>query len=188
MEYILLGIGLLAGIVIGYLFASKGQSSKTIESQKQLESVKSERVVLEQQLHNVHRDLEQRKREQSELTNKYERSFQEAVSWKSKHEAASVKLEEQRDELNRLQEKFTKDFEVIANKILDEKSAKFTDQNKQNLDALLNPLKERISEFQKKKINCSLRIRSNNVLKINLFHVIIRSLWIIFFPKSCNLS
>ena len=63
MEYILLGIGLLAGIVIGYLFASKGQSSKTIESQKQLESVKSERVVLEQQLHNVHRDLEQRKRE-----------------------------------------------------------------------------------------------------------------------------
>ncbi|MDC0257761.1 DNA recombination protein RmuC, partial [Crocinitomicaceae bacterium] len=38
----------------------------------------------------------------------------------------------------------------VANKILEEKSEKFTEQNKKNLDSILNPLKERIGEFQKK--------------------------------------
>jgi DNA recombination protein RmuC len=38
----------------------------------------------------------------------------------------------------------------LANKILDEKSQKFTDQNKNNLDIILNPLKERIKEFEKR--------------------------------------
>ena len=47
----------------------------------------------------------------------------------------------------KLQEKFTKDFELIASKILDEKSNKFTIQNKQNLDIILKPLQEKIQTF-----------------------------------------
>ena len=54
------------------------------------------------------------------------------------------RFEEKKGELEQLQEKFTKDFEIIANKILDEKSTKFTLQNKENLDALLKPLQEKI--------------------------------------------
>ena len=42
------------------------------------------------------------------------------------------------------------DFEIIANKILDEKSTKFTLQNKENLDALLKPLQEKIYRFEKR--------------------------------------
>ena len=41
-------------------------------------------------------------------------------------------------------------FKILANEILEEKSKKFTDQNKINLDQLLEPLKIKISEFQGK--------------------------------------
>ena len=41
-------------------------------------------------------------------------------------------------------------FKSLANEILEEKSKKFTDQNKINLDQILEPLKIKISEFQGK--------------------------------------
>ncbi len=41
-------------------------------------------------------------------------------------------------------------FKILAGEILEEKSRKFTDQNKINLDQLLEPLKIKISEFQGK--------------------------------------
>lgn len=41
-------------------------------------------------------------------------------------------------------------FEVLANKILEEKAKRFTEQNQANLGNLLNPLKEKFGEFQLK--------------------------------------
>ncbi|WP_062059030.1 DNA recombination protein RmuC [Aquimarina longa] len=56
----------------------------------------------------------------------------------------------QKEEIGKLQEKFTKEFENLANKILEEKSIKFTEQNKQNIKNILNPLQEKINVFEKK--------------------------------------
>jgi len=60
------------------------------------------------------------------------------------------KLNEQQKNLADLQQKFTLEFSLIANKILDEKSAKFTAQNQTNLDTILNPLKANIKSFEEK--------------------------------------
>lgn len=57
---------------------------------------------------------------------------------------------EQKKEVEQLQEKFTKEFENLANKILDEKSIKFTEQNKLNITNILSPLHEKIRHFEKK--------------------------------------
>ncbi|WP_396171652.1 DNA recombination protein RmuC [Flavobacterium sp.] len=57
---------------------------------------------------------------------------------------------EQKDEVEKLQEKFTKEFENLANKILDEKSSKFTEQNKENMKNILSPLQDKIQLFEKK--------------------------------------
>jgi DNA recombination protein RmuC len=43
-----------------------------------------------------------------------------------------------------------KDFKILANDIFEEKSSKFTDQNKTQLKEILDPLRDRISEFQNK--------------------------------------
>ncbi len=60
------------------------------------------------------------------------------------------KLNENKEEVEKLQDKFTKEFENLANKILDEKSTKFTEQNKENLKTILNPLQEKIKVFEDK--------------------------------------
>ncbi|NBC58813.1 MAG: DNA recombination protein RmuC, partial [Bacteroidetes bacterium] len=60
------------------------------------------------------------------------------------------KLDTQKQEVENLQEKFTKEFENLANKILDQKSQKFTTSNKENIEQILNPLKEKIKTFEEK--------------------------------------
>jgi DNA recombination protein RmuC len=57
---------------------------------------------------------------------------------------------EQKQEVNELQEKFSKEFENLANKILEEKTQKFTEQNKENLKNILSPLQDKILHFEKK--------------------------------------
>ncbi|UAM99384.1 DNA recombination protein RmuC [Polaribacter litorisediminis] len=61
-----------------------------------------------------------------------------------------LKLAEHTQEVEKLQDKFTKEFENLANKILEEKSNKFTLQNKENLKIILNPLQEKIKVFEDK--------------------------------------
>ena len=53
-------------------------------------------------------------------------------------------------ELEERQEQLRKDFELLATKILDEKSEKFTLQNKENITNILNPLQEKIKVFEQK--------------------------------------
>ncbi|RYJ45797.1 DNA recombination protein RmuC [Flavobacterium beibuense] len=60
------------------------------------------------------------------------------------------RMREQRQETEELREKFTKEFENLANKILEEKSTKFTEQNRENMKNILSPLQEKIHLFEKK--------------------------------------
>jgi len=49
-----------------------------------------------------------------------------------------------------LQQRFKLEFENIANKLLEEKSARFTEHNRIQMDVILNPLKENIKAFEDK--------------------------------------
>lgn len=60
------------------------------------------------------------------------------------------RLNDQKQELEELQNRFRIEFKNLANDILEEKSKKFTEQNREKLDALLKPLGEKINEFQKR--------------------------------------
>jgi len=60
------------------------------------------------------------------------------------------KLQESKAEAQELQKKFMTEFENLANKIFDEKTQKFTVQNKEQLGTLISPFQERIKEFEKK--------------------------------------
>lgn len=149
MDYIALFIGLVLGVVLGFLVAFLRKGSSETES----EDSKSNAIEVGTLRHTnarLQEDLTVSKSETESLRAVNQTLVQSEASWKSKHEALEEKLATQKEELNSLQERFQKDFELIANKILEEKTHKFTDENKKNLDAILNPLKERIGEFQKK--------------------------------------
>ena len=59
------------------------------------------------------------------------------------------KLNEQKQEVIAMQEKLTVQFKNLANDLLEEKSKRFTDQNRLNIEGILKPLGERIQEFEK---------------------------------------
>ena len=71
-------------------------------------------------------------------------------SSRSYYKAQQEKIADLNLERDKNQEKFNKDFELIASKILEEKTNKFTEQNRSNLDILLTPLKENIKAFEEK--------------------------------------
>ena len=64
--------------------------------------------------------------------------------------ALKEKLETQKSEMETLRKQFNLEFENIAEKILDEKTHKFTKINQENMDILLKPLGENIESFKKK--------------------------------------
>lgn len=74
----------------------------------------------------------------------------ELESTRSFYLAEKEKLAEQKVSFEQSQQKLNKDFELIANKILEEKSTRFIEQNRTNLDIILNPLKENIKAFEDK--------------------------------------
>jgi len=57
-------------------------------------------------------------------------------------------LQTQKAEVEQLQARFKTEFENIANRLLEEKSQRFTEQNAQQLHQILGPLKEKIKEFE----------------------------------------
>ncbi len=63
------------------------------------------------------------------------------------------RLQNQKVETAQLRQQFTLEFEHLATKILEEKSQKFTAQNKENIQNILTPLQERIQNFEKKVEN-----------------------------------
>ena len=74
----------------------------------------------------------------------------ESQTWKTKYELTLASSEGQKSESANLQKQLTLQFENLAQKIFDEKSTKMTDQNFRQLTGLLDPLKERIKDFEKK--------------------------------------
>ena len=77
---------------------------------------------------------------------------EEYIAYKAKAEAENKYLQQnmaaQTKEMERLNQKFTTEFENVANRILETKSERFTQLNKVNLSAILEPLGKTISEFK----------------------------------------
>src|SRR5690606_7131641 len=65
-------------------------------------------------------------------------------------QAQQEKFEEQKIEIERTKAQFNTEFQVLANKILEEKTQKFTALNQEYLGVILDPLKEKIKTFEEK--------------------------------------
>lgn len=59
-------------------------------------------------------------------------------------------LTSKNDEIILIREQMSRDFQLMANRILEEKTSKFTDTNKMNMEAILKPLSEKLVEFKTK--------------------------------------
>ncbi len=129
-------IGLIAGgILIFFVFQSKISSltkfnnNQTTLLNEQLIVEKRENGLKEQEILSMTRQITEKEATLNHL---------------------KEKLNEQKSDIEKIQEKFRIEFRNLANDILEEKTKKFTEQNSTRLNEILNPLSQKIKEFEKK--------------------------------------
>jgi len=163
MEIVFLLIGLFLGAGIIWLLLHFRYDAKRTSSDEKLR-------YLEKELETNRIDIEQKEKQIIDLNRNL--SGKEA-DLKNINE----RLLEQKSELEKIQDKFRLEFKNLANEILEEKTKKFTEQNKSNLSNLLGPLKERITDFENKvdqsnkesiDRNAALRQQINGLKELNL--------------------
>lgn len=157
MDIIFLASGFLLGGILSWLifhFYAKSKNPLTPGEMKMLQEEKNDLdVQLKVSEGKLNGHAEEIEVLRNELSTEREKSlkFSNLLSARSEElKNLNEKLEVQKKDVEELQEKFQVHFKNLANEILDEKTKKFTDQNKTNLSDILDPLKEKIVEFEKK--------------------------------------
>jgi DNA recombination protein RmuC len=174
MEFLFIVVGFIFGFVIAFLLfkLKQNQGIDTSVLDNKIIELDKEKLVLQTNFSNAEKEnrriadelktvKEQLATELSLEREKFIREINLEKEKLSKAEARLAKAEQVfqsqeeklttlKSELENVHKKYSVEFENIANKILDEKSRKFTDQNKTNLEVILNPLKEKIKDFENK--------------------------------------
>ncbi len=152
---------IVAYIIIALIFSLIGfyigKILSKLNFEKEKTHVEKEKSTLEERVSLVQHSKDMVENNYIELQKELKNSQQEKedllrlnTRQDSEIKTLQIKLEEHKAEVEKLQKKFTNDFEVLANKILEEKSNKFTEQNKENIKNILNPLQEKIKVFEDK--------------------------------------
>lgn len=161
--------GVLGG-VLGWFMARSRSLRETHGQVGQLVAEQQRTTSLEAQLSELKHLLEAERHRVLELTNSL-------ASTEADYRNLEEKLEERKQEFADMQERFTAQFKNLANDIFEEKSKRFTEQNKTNLFDLLKPLGEKIVEFEKRvedthkdtiSRNAALREQLENLQKLNV--------------------
>lgn len=136
-------ICLLIGAFLGNYFARLKNKTETGKLEERLEN-----AILQEK--NLQNRLEAISNEREAIRNEKERLNMELTRRNSEFKNLEERNREQKEEVEKIQEKFTKEFENLANKIFEDKSTKFGKQNKESLEIILNPLQEKIKSFEKR--------------------------------------
>ena len=152
MTYLIIGFisgGILGAVILYFILKSSMVSRNSYDELNHLfiksnSDLENSTLKINELSQNITKEKEINLN-QSDLMNDLKAEF-------AKVSAENTFLKAQKEETKRIQEEGTLQFENLANKILEEKSEKFTLTNKQNLDTLLKPLGENLESF-KKRVN-----------------------------------
>lgn len=165
--YILIFIaGLIIGLLIAFAIRAAGRQQlvssreRLVQEQQAIQLLQQEKLQLQKE-----KDELLGRAMQAEGANKFlEQEFQQYNNLQLEHQAvqkqmaaiqvqlenAQEKLSDQKQELEAMGEKFRFEFRNLAQGILEEKTAKFTQVNEEKMKAILDPLKTELVDFKKK--------------------------------------
>jgi len=149
--YTLAGLGLGLAFLIGWIQIS-GRSQK-IKDQEREEAINRNREsLLEVRKENemLLQRIEKSEKLENELRLLLKDSENEGARLIAKIEELNRRLSEKQKENEESAKWLQEKFENLATKILEQKSAKFTELNKENIKLVLQPLDKDIREFRKK--------------------------------------
>ncbi|QNM87056.1 DNA recombination protein RmuC [Polaribacter pectinis] len=138
------------GLFIGRLLAKLNFEKEKGNSEKERTTLEMQNSSLQVSVKNSENKISELQSELKFIQKEKESLISDKTRLETEYKNTEEKLSENKEEVEKLHEKFNKEFENLANKILDEKSTKFTLQNKENLKVILNPLQEKIKGFEDK--------------------------------------
>jgi len=152
--YLLAGCGvggILAGVIVALYWKSKTVLKRDHETVLQ-ESYRlnTQLAVWKEKMTDAERDITQYKFDLRTITDELNDTHRLLATFTAENKALSEKLELQKNEMDAIHKQFNLEFEQIASRILEEKTEKFTNLNRSNLDIILKPLGENIDSFRKK--------------------------------------
>lgn len=140
-------LSLLLFVALRVLWQLKAASAK---NPNELLSLQTEKASLSTENRLLEQRLQENLQAYKTLEAQLEQERQAHNETKQQLERIDATLNSERKQFQEKQDTFKIEFQNLANKILEEKSEKFTAQNKNNLDALMNPLREQLKDFKKK--------------------------------------
>jgi len=153
MDLIYFAAGLLLGILFTwFLLKTKYQSrsEEAVALNEKINSLNIEKSRFEERNNLLQENM---KNTQDEILKEREKNLSLSTDYASlnaDNQNLKIRLDENRKEIEELQQKFSAEFKNIANSILEEKSRIFTEQNKNNIEGILKPLNEKKKVFEKK--------------------------------------
>lgn len=152
-------------LILKYKYAAEAQAHTSVILVEQ-----EKNRTLQNQVAELRQEIDRERRKALEVS-------QALASVEADYRNLQEKLVDQKKEVELLNEKFSIQFKNLANEIFEDKSRKFTDQNKSNIFDLLKPLGEKIVQFEKKveethrdtiTRNSALREQLENLQKLNV--------------------
>jgi DNA recombination protein RmuC len=136
MEIIYLIIGFVVGLILSFLFLKNKYLGDSIRLSERNNLVETENQQIKVSLE-----------KERQLTTSIRTDY---AKLETNYKNLEIRLEDQKDKIEEIQKKFSLEFEILANKIFEEKSQKFSIQNKTSLEEILTPLGEKIKDFEKR--------------------------------------
>ncbi|HRH62127.1 MAG TPA: DNA recombination protein RmuC [Bacteroidia bacterium] len=161
MNFVFLAIGFLVGAAVVWLYLQVKSSQQNTEAALGLQSLDKELAIVTEKFQAVSEDkkriLNDSLIEKEQLKNELQKEREllavanaRLARAEEAFKGMNEKLSNEKQEKEALQKNLLSQFENIASKILEDKSVRFTEQNKINLDIILTPLKEKIKTFEEK--------------------------------------
>lgn len=132
MEIVIWLVGMLVGIALG-VFLTRG-GKKALESQLAL----------------INSEITRLREKEQQLQNEKLQLISETERLKENRRQTEEKLVLQKQEVGEIREIMTEQFRNLAGEILEDKSRRFTETNRENIERILQPLNKDIADFRKK--------------------------------------
>ncbi len=120
------------------------------EALKLSKSLEASEKALKENLVQLRADFENKNQDINNLTDKYQAVLTEHTELKTSLDAKEQHYLEQLDLIDKNKQALTKEFENLANKVLEEKGKNFASASQSSLEILLKPFREQIEGFQKR--------------------------------------
>ncbi len=157
--YFFLGL-ILGGLALFFIFqqkikAAKADGEHSVEKvmltfQEEKNDLEKKIEVLNERLANEERNLQTLEKNLNKTTVEKEESEKKYFVLEADYRHLQQRLEEEKQQLENIQEKFKKDFELLAQGILKQNTKEFNETSQRQMEGILNPLKEKIIDFEKK--------------------------------------